>query len=135
MSVSRAEGEGDKHQEGEVYDEEGIKADNNEVIDIGLNQANGLQPMNDVKCLYNEQCLRAATAKCGKCDNQVCDLHIGLYSKRYTVICKECNDRKLSDQYDESNKIQKKCKRILCSKFIIILVMIIAVLLFLWLYL
>ena len=92
-----------------------IDSSEDEVGDIAMDQPNKLESNDKSQC-NAMQCLRAATTKCGKCNGKVCDIHIGSFSKQYTVLCKLCDQQRLSSEYDKDNKCPNKCKRIICTK-------------------
>ena len=76
-------------------------------------QPNTLIPNNDKRCIM-DKCIRKATKQCGKCQAKICDIHVGAFSKQYTVLCKVCYDKKVSKEDDEYDKCSNKCKRFFC---------------------
>lgn len=92
-----------------------------EISDGITEEPNRLEPDNNVKCLL-DKCIRPATKFCGKCEGKICDIHVGAFSKQYTVVCQLCHQQKLSQQYDNDKKCVNQCKRIMCNKCTLIII-------------
>lgn len=101
-----------------------------EVGDIVQQQPNKLEKNDKSQCIMIK-CLRTATTKCGKCNEKVCDVHIASFSEQYSVLCRSCEQQRLSSEYDKDNKCINKCKRIMCTKCGVVIVGILILLLIL----
>ena len=98
-----------------------IHSSEDECGDVITDQPNKLESNDNTQCVMIK-CVRRATTKCGKCDSKICDIHIGSFFKQYAVLCKSCNDQRLSLQYDQDNKCINKSQRIICNKCSLIII-------------
>eukprot|EP01083_Nonionella_stella_P043539 117476_1 len=118
----------------EGYGEETLKDCNKkDYITIYTEPPNKIEAQNDVKC-SNKKCIRAATTKCGKCESIICDVHVAIFSKQYKVLCKQCQNERISASYDRENKCINQCQRIVCSKCMAVVALVLVCLVLFVLY-
>ncbi len=69
-----------------------------ELSQIVTDQPNKRMVNNNVKSIMNK-CIVLPTTKGGKCNNKICNIYIGSFSKEYNILCKSCKQIQLSLQH------------------------------------